>query len=621
MSGPVLLFDPTAEGARLAARLRAEGFTVVGVGAAELELLEGGVLLLAAEVPEAAPLLRHRAEHFPACPSLLLGRPGFETHVEHLARPVPFDGLVAAVRRLLGLGPPLREVTMELETGAVARESSRIIARDSGPPSFGGEPAPVDSGRPEPEVPAEDRAQLAPWLIEMLHEADRRVFPDRPALTLHFPAGREGPEELVPDSLLEEPSPQGPPGIDDPLDAFTYVGAVSGDGPSLLPPPPDSQEGDAAAAVPRVTTGGGVPTASSPVEGGGASSERSVDLAERPTGAARPWPKDDPVLGRPGADGTRRGQLGPGGALRLLFRVAALGVSGHLQLRGSGREVELHLRAGSLLSVRTRRGPVYALQLLEGGPLDDALTPEQASARLERQRELGRVSAFGVARALRRGQERALDALLAEEGTTFLARPEEGRAEAGRPLAPWVLASARRVFSAEALEATVGGQGIAARAGARARLEALGVEPELVTLLDAHDGEPTSALFAAAPDVPGLAGLLYGLLAADVLHTVPAPPALAPAIPEPALHRIVAAAARAREGTYFDVLGVLSSADRVEVEEAWARQRDELVAIRLDRWDRQDLEEPRRRALEALDEARDVLRVDRWRRLYRQGVG
>jgi len=86
---------------------------------------------------------------------------------------------------------------------------------------------------------------ISPRLRDLLLQADRRVFPSAPALDLRFAAGNESPEELVPAELLEHfGAPMGDATDDDPLDAFTYVGAV---------PPPDVP--DAASLAQRKAAG------------------------------------------------------------------------------------------------------------------------------------------------------------------------------------------------------------------------------------------------------------------------------------------------------------------------------------------------------------------------------
>lgn len=103
--------------------------------------------------------------------------------------------------------PVVRERTVRLDD--VSPPPSPVAAsarppRSSRPPA---EPNTVDS-EPSSQVSGlventQPVAELSPWLHRMLSECDRRMFPAAPPLDLRFPAGDDGPLELVPRALLD----------------------------------------------------------------------------------------------------------------------------------------------------------------------------------------------------------------------------------------------------------------------------------------------------------------------------------------------------------------------------------------------------------------------------------
>ncbi|MCA9609151.1 MAG: hypothetical protein KC619_26300, partial [Myxococcales bacterium] len=283
--------------------------------------------------------------------------------------------------------------------------------------------------RPEVEIPPERRTTLSPWLSELFLAADRRVFPDRPPIALHLPAADHPPEELVPAELFEVPSlPIDEPMVEDPIDAFTYVG-----GPAV---PPPIQSG---------TSEDEIPTAER--ELGSAPSSLVVPVRRIPTVLEAPrvevttrtelppletsararggdWPEDDTVLGRPTPDGDRHGSLGPGGALRLLWRVAALGLDTIAELSlDDGATVRLTYLGGT---PRAFDGPI-AGTVLEGlrrrgrateRPADEA----GAEAALQKRVDAGLLGRFERDRLMREARERLLVRVVGAEHADFVLR-------------------------------------------------------------------------------------------------------------------------------------------------------------------------------------------------------
>jgi hypothetical protein len=85
------------------------------------------------------------------------------------------------------------------ELSTASRGAPQPMRRSSRPPSSssGGDydASSQVSGLIENTQPV---AELSPWLHKMLSDCDRRMFPAAPPLDLRFPAGDDGPLELVP---------------------------------------------------------------------------------------------------------------------------------------------------------------------------------------------------------------------------------------------------------------------------------------------------------------------------------------------------------------------------------------------------------------------------------------
>jgi hypothetical protein len=351
-----------------------------------------------------------------------------------------------------------------------------------------------------------------------------------------------------------------------------------------------------------------------------------------PPEARADWPEEDSVLGRASPDGGRRGTLGDGGAMRLLLRVAELRLDARVAITPSpGDTVGMTFAAGELVQLD---GPVAsrAVDILSRRGARLSPGDETSSRRvLEQATEAGEISALERDRAMRQARERLLGELVGAKKASFTLSRLEPRdlpartSPIGATIRAAIVEAARRSIDAPRAAAILGGANVVLRRGPAfdALAEAAVVAPEIAALLGRRDGGSLDRLLAEAPDEPGLLGLVCALVAADALRAAPAP---APEIPigerARGARRLIEDAARAGEdGDYFAILGVAPDAGDRDVERAYETRRDQLASIAIDELgleplSLQALDEARRRAIEALDEAFRVLSEPRWRMAY-----
>lgn len=490
---------------------------------------------------------------------------------------------------------------------------------------------------PEPEIPEDQRAELSPWLEELLRAADRRVFPDRPPLALHFPAASQPPEELVPNDLLEAASfAIDEPVVDDPIDAFTYVG-----GPIVPPPvqaPTTSETGEE-----EHTSHGGVPISDVPLRRAQTRPEvsvrvPSVDVTTATvlpplTGApslarAGDWPEDDTVLGRSVLDGTRRGTLGAGGTLRLLWRLASLGLDAICELRlADGSVLSMTFLAGEL---RSFEGPIATTALASlrrrGRATERPADEAGAEAALRARVDAGTLGRFERDRLLSEARQHLLVGAVREQRLDFVLRrlddTQPGRVLSRsrmlrRPLRAALVSAAREALDAATVASLLGeGEpGLALGPRREAALAPAEISPELLELLVRLDGHRLKDFLAAAPTEPGLAGILYALVAGDALVLTDPPGAPIADTHATVVPLVTAAAERALDADYFAILGLEPDASGGDLERAHRARREELIAIPLHALGLERLLQRRDEAVDAIDEAyRALENADRRRR-------
>jgi len=452
----------------------------------------------------------------------------------------------------------------------------------------------------------------------------------------------------VPPELLEVRHAEEMIVVDDPIDAFTFVG-----GPAV--PPAQSHGGSAEHTPPsakrtspetpgKLSRVSEQPTFSSeglqvqtPTPSSGVHLASMVPLA---LGAE--WPEDDTSIGRVSADGTRRATLGPGGALRFFWRLASLGLDAlaeitlddHTLLRATLLSGELRALEGDV-ALR-----VLALLRRRGRASEEPIDEAGARAVLERKIALGDLGRYERDRLLREVREellvRIVEAPHAEVVLRRLDDTEPGRMLArtralSRSLRPALVEAARIALPVarvrELLRAAVGaeeGREVALALGSEreAALAAAELPAELVELIVRLEGKRLDDLLDAAPTEPGLAGALFALVAGDALTPTAVEGLQGPAEQTVRAARalIESASALARDADYFSILGVASPSSSLEVERAHAARRQELAALDLGRLGLGALESERDLAIEALDEARDVLASDRLRDVYARAL-
>lgn len=698
MAARVDVCDSSPEAPFLREHLRQAGFVVRDIELDEVPRTRADLLILAGDAPSALSRLRDLRDDDDrgGVPVVLVGipegrehpgdGPGFGAEAVFL-RPVELAPFLVRVRALLStegevsqIQAPRVERTMQLSDPTDPDSSQVLLREDEPPPVFApreptmqldgpsstdsGEVSQVTTGRSQVDVPAdtsggdsspgsrastaarvippEERAELSPWLAELLSAADRRVFPDREPLALHFPAADESPEELVPRDLfdalrLDEPA------VEDPIDAFTYVG-----GPAVPPPVQSPTSDDAltdpgsgrSVAPPGSTRADGRRTrqeqttaTEAPSEAPGSGVHPAVMVP--PSSPGGEWPEDDTVLGRADAEGGRRGGLGPGGAIRLLWRVASLRIDAICELRfDDGRAARLTFLGGEL---RAFDGGVATRALEElrrrGRAAEQPLDEAGAERVLLRRVEVGELGRFERDRLMREARESLLAEIVAAPRADFtLLRLEDtqpGRALArsrvlSRSLRAALVDAARVALPHERAIELLGGLSVGVGLGVLREngLAAAELTSELVDLFTRLEGRPLRDLLAEAPTELGLAGLVYALVAGDALSLGKATEESRDPEARRAVQRMVAVAAElAEDGDYFSILGVPPDAGGPEISKAYEARRGELLALPLELLGLDTLASRRDEAVEALAEAYDAIGDAARRRAYARALG
>lgn len=461
--------------------------------------------------------------------------------------------------------------------------------------------------------PSIERVHLSPRLANLLREADRRLFADEPPIELSFPAGDEPPAALVPDELLAESGTPLEPREADPLEAFTFVGT-----PDLLD-----------------TASGNVAGARAEDESFELTPHTVVERASRPPGA-RPSerPGTSASSETPSTAGTvditRAGTVPFGGALRMALELTQRRRPCRLRLHvAGGPEVELHLEGDTVLGVRGPRAQRALAELVRAGRLNDTTRAAAdddkealAAEALDDAVAQGRITAFERDRRVRLAAQALIgDALLAAEARYAVDSAEAGSRESSPVVGTLTMVAVeearKRLDPATVLEWLGVGRGhlLALERSFASRARDLGLEPEVVSLFVRGAGQTIGELFEAPP-LAGIAGALFAVASADLVKLEasadaadqrPSSEALAEAIER--------AQAMALEGSYHAILGVRPSAGARELE---AARRECLAAMRgdLERFGLEGLQPSRALAIEAIEEAYEVLMHPRWRKLY-----
>ena len=480
-----------------------------------------------------------------------------------------------------------------------------------------------------PLPPPTNDGAVSDRLHRLLCDADRRLFPDGPPLTIDFVAGDESAEELVPDEVLNE--------VAVPLDAGTNDDLI--DRVALLEPVgiPEAAAGGIASSAAGESS---VPSApKTPVTLTEASSagirerlpSRSVQSGHGHDELARA--RSTAVPPSQPTSQTERGALGDGDVLRLSWNVLDRGGARFVRLELVDLPlVQLTIAAGEVVAVS---GPVFERALVKfrhskripsGFVVQDETV---AVAVLDRCVERGDLSRFELGRCIRETRQELIYECVGSRGGRF---EVSGTALTGaslsplldRPFAQVVVEGARRKISVSRLRLLVGAGPMTLRMGADAepRFRQAGLEPELIELFIRHEGKLLDALLASVPLSTGVAGVTMAMVAGGAIVLEPGGRGINAPRPDPTELRqaVLAAAALYDEGDYFSILGVLGDVSPRELAQAYHGRKRTLEG-ELDEWGAGELESVRDQAIAAMDEAFELLSDEALRTQYRRAIG
>ncbi len=513
------------------------------------------------------------------------------------------------------------------------------------------EPISQVARRPEsrPPGPGSVAVVLSPRLATIFSEADRRVFPDEPPLDLDLPDRQESARELVPDDLLEVVAMPAETREEDPLEAFTYVGAVPSEligAPLPLPEAaqrfqPQSMTGEVPPARPARTEAQADVRPSRPPRTHAQQSDAvdvgSLPSAPAPSSVEAPVP-DEPTRDEPTRDEPTRESIEQHGTvdglevMRFLMSIgeARRAVDARLRLP-DGSTVDLTVAGRRLTRLVADVHVAAVRELHRSGRIDEAPPDEPAAAqRLMEQVRLGFVGRFESDRLLRRAREtRIHDLVEAEKLEMDVESAEQDRGEPSLLASslPAVLAEgARRRIDPARLRVLFGGGDLVIELGEGldAAAAALELEPEVVAAVRRADGASVDTFLDAAPGEEGLAGALLALHATGAVF-VRARAADHTGVTRDrrsAIRSLVESAhALAEEGCYFDVLGAPADAAPRELRAAYEARRDALARLDLDAVGLAELSGKRDEAIEVVEEAWELLRDQELNRAYRRSLG
>jgi hypothetical protein len=316
--------------------------------------------------------------------------------------------------------------------GAEGREvDPRRDARDERVPARGERPSEVVALRPATSdvAPTGTGRGSAAFISERLREAlvaaDRRVFPDAPPLPPSFPADEEGPEDLVPQELLDDAvAPVIASGEDDPLESFTHVLAMVPPGGTPMP-----------MRTPGLVTPGSLAPGTAPRTPGPLTPHSARASAPAPMATEVPSAAGGGPLVEP------RRHVAPSGA-PVAMEPSAAGIRGAETL---GLEAE---STTSMARLRTAGSSRSRGSVAPPSPSRDSMQPASPDSVLRPIRPNGALGgaiepAWGMLRVLARLCVRRLDGYL---DTVVHAGSERGDSDASQPAGPVTGIPHRLVF-------------------------------------------------------------------------------------------------------------------------------------------------------------------------------
>ena len=584
----------------------------------------------------------------------------------YFPRPVSVPRLVERAAQLLenpgteiGLKGAPREATVRLSAAPPAGEDSEVISRELevDPEITGMRPRHMQeqSGEYSEEFSSEMEPAISVRLFEVLRNADKRLFPNKPAVSLLFATGEESARELVSPVLLQEMALPADEEVS--FGAFTFLG-VGGDGEALAA----SEIVSVQSRPLKYGTRHGQPEVTLTEQPSAGASERTTgadrlldDRSVRDPGVRDPGVRDPGVrdpgvgdpsvrdpssatidaleLGEPSADGLgRRGEVVDAGVLRILWMIIRRKLDVQLRLElGEGIRLLMVIRRGRLVRLG---GPVAlrAFEMLRRDNMVSGIPSHEARAMelLKQRLNEGLLTRFEYYRLIGSAREWLIHEAVASRGGVFHVRPI-GEGEAGETgkvslglgaLAPVMVEGARqrlgdhrvrRIMSTASGVLSLGPE-------APARLVEAALEPEITELILDYEGMSLEAIIASAPmgtGVPGLMFALYEIGAIDFVEKVARPSEMA-ANPTAVREGIESLYGLAAEHDYFRILGVGPEAELRQVEVAYGARLAQIQSLPVG--PNSELAGMRDEFLVVVQQAYRVLREAPMRRAYRDAL-
>jgi hypothetical protein len=638
-----MLVDPGSEGLLLLATLRGAGFDVELGTMADVARASCDVLVIAGDAPGSLTALRGLRDDGPrpdtkvvlvGAPSgMPLEQPGPSFGADWaISRADAAEELVAAVRRVAlaarGLveAPGLRERTLDLSDERSSVSSGADAESEREPPSGeievhrdDAKSDPARARTPEAEGSSIDiafDARISPALRELLHAADRRVFPHLPPVEPGLPRGEAQARELAPEDLVLSPASE--PEEEPALDSLTFVGAV----PDARPL--DARRADLA--MPRTTPSLSASTRAKSVPPPPPEPRPLTPAALTPSRAASKTSPSAPSA-KSIAKGATPARLeavrGEGGLLVWLraLRPFLRGGAARLTLVGPELEIALEVEGGAVTELV---GPIDGRLL---GELEGSRLPEpEATAALAARERAGLLSPARRARLSERARRGLLTELLVASDVRFTIEGRPAASSASRPFvrrfAPLLCELAGPAFSPERVFALAGGEHATIERSASFAEVVRECELPLELPLALEAALPLASLLSELQS-PGVLPVLLGLGGVEVRASeVPHP--LGGGV-LPLRTGLDALLARVEDADYFTVLGLTRSAGALDVAAAHATAQAELFRLVAayqanDPAAAAELAGELRSARRAIDEARRVLSEDRWRTEHRRAL-
>ena len=563
----------------------------------------------------------------------------------YFPRPVSVPRLVERAVQVLenpgteiGIKGAPREATVRLSSAPPMMEDSEVISKEVElePEMTGMRPRHMQdhSGEYSDEYSSEMEPAISVRLFEVLRNADRRLFPDKPPVSLLFASGEDSARELVSPVLLQEM--ELPADEELSFGAFTFLGVGSGVADVAVSEVVSAQvssvksreklgPAEVTLTEPPSASGGGVTAAGIRVSEdfvsaslAGNSSSATIDALE---------------LGEPSADGLgRRGEVVDAGVLRILWMIIRRKLDVQLRLElGEGIRLLMVIRRGRLVRLG---GPVglRAFELLRRDGIVSTVPGQDAKAmEMLRQRlSDGLISRYEYYRLIAQAREWLIHEAVASRGGVFHVRPigegdagETGQVSLGLgALAPVMVEGARQRLGENRVRRVMASTEGVLELGpeAPARLVEASLEPEITELIMDFEGMSLESIFATAPKGTGVPGLIIALYEIGGVDFVSKPSKKPLSVMSPSAVRegLESLYEIAQSHDYFRILGVGPEVSLREVEVAYGTRQAQIENLPVGPGS--DLARMRDDFLQVAREAYRVLREEPMRRAYRDAL-